>query len=41
MDFLKNFIANFHELSESSFNAFNDIVKFESLPKNHQIVKLG
>lgn len=40
MDFLKNFIANFHELSENSFNEFVNLVKFEKLPKNHQIVKL-
>ncbi|MCT4698195.1 Crp/Fnr family transcriptional regulator [Tenacibaculum haliotis] len=41
MDFFKNFVTNFYDLSESSYNTFHNIVTSESLPKKHQIVKLS
>ena len=41
MEFFRNFVFNFHNVSENSFQEFYKITKNKTLLKNHKIVKLG
>lgn len=41
MDFLKNFVFNFHTVSTNSLKEFENIVREKSFKKGHNLVKLG
>ncbi|QXP74217.1 MULTISPECIES: Crp/Fnr family transcriptional regulator [unclassified Tenacibaculum] len=41
MEFLRNFVYSVHNVSESSFLEFYNIIENKTLLKNHKIVKLG
>lgn len=41
MDFLKNFVYNFHNVSLNSLKEFENIVQEKSFKKGHNLVKIG
>ncbi|CAL2104325.1 cAMP-binding proteins - catabolite gene activator and regulatory subunit of cAMP-dependent protein kinases [Tenacibaculum sp. 190130A14a] len=41
MDFLKNFVYNFHQVSNPSLKEFEHIVTEKSFKKGHTLVKIG
>jgi CRP-like cAMP-binding protein len=41
MSFFRNFVFNFHNVSENSFEEFRNLTKEKNFKKNHQLVNLG
>ncbi len=41
MSFFRDFVYNFHNVSENSFKEFNNLVEEKKFPKNEVLVKLG
>jgi CRP-like cAMP-binding protein len=41
MDFFRDFVFNFHRVSENSFNKFNELIQQKTLLKNQELVHIG